>query len=784
MDPRTSDITQSRTLAREPPATSLPGHRIGPYRILKVLGEGGMGTVYLAEQTEPIRRRVALKLIQAGVAQREALRRFEAERKALALMNHPNIAQAFEAGTTGDGRPYFVMEYVAGLPITKFCDQRRLGIRYRLDLFIAVCEGVQHAHHKGIIHRDLKPSNVLVTEDRDRPMPKVIDFGIAKALDRPLTEETLFTGDRVIGTLPYMSPEAIHASEGGLGVDTRTDVYSLGILLYELLIGVLPFDVRGEGFVQIAQAVIQEQVPGLTKRFALLDDDARHIRAERRGTRPRALQARLKGDLEWISMKAIARDCSQRYQSAAELAADITRHMRHLPVIAGPPSTIYQIRKFVRRNKTAVASALFVLLALIAGLAGRTREAQRAEREAVRANVEAERANREAERANREAETARQVSEFLTDLFALADPSETRGNTITAREILDRGAEKIRGDLADQPLLRATLMDVIGSVYLELGLFEPAEKLLEEALTTRQDNLSEDHLEVASSRQALASLYRTQGRLAEAEPLLELALPIQEKTLGPDHPEVASSLNGLANVRFLQGRYDEAESLYRRSLSAQERTLGVDHLDVSRSLNNLAGLYAYQGRYQDAEPLYHRALEIRKTALHPNHSAIARSLGNLAFVYSEQGRYQKAEPLFQQSLAIQEKVQGPGHHEVAHNLVNIGELLWRQGRFDEAEPLLERSLSIYEKTFGPSYIEVAHVLHALAMLYSDQERYREAETASRRALAIRGDQLPAGHPDVQTTLASFAALLRSMGRDDEAAELAARLVARETSLDD
>ncbi len=494
--------------------------RIGPYRILSTLGEGGMGTVYLAEQTEPIRRRVALKVIRFGSMGSDTVRRFEAERQALARMNHPNIAQAYEAGSTDDGQPYVVMEYVPGLPITDYCDRQRLTVEERLELFLAVCDGVHHLHQKGILHRDVKPSNVLVTEVRategdDRPVPKLIDFGIAKGLDQPLTDVTMLTGELLVGTPGYLSPEAVRASqaEGGLDVDIRSDVYSLGVLLYELLTGERPFATDEASFLEVIRRITEEEAPLASARLAALDAASRLERARARRFESPALGRRLKGDLDWILRRAMARERYRRYVSAAELAEDVRRHLRHEPVAAGPPGAGYRLRKFVRRHRSGVVSAVLITLALLGGIAARTLEAARANREAARASEEVV-------RASREAKAARQVSDFLVGLFEISDPHQASAGTMTAREILDRGAERLRGqELEDQPLLQARLMDTIGSVYGKLGLHEPAVELLAEALEIRRDHLGEDHPDLLRTLEDHALFLRQKGRGQEAATL-------------------------------------------------------------------------------------------------------------------------------------------------------------------------------------------------------------------------------------------------------------------------
>ncbi len=449
------------------------GKTISHYKILEKLGEGGMGEVYLARQEGPVRRKVALKIIKLGMDTKEVIARFESERQALAMMNHPGIASVFDAGTTETGRPFFVMEYAPGIPITDYCDRNCLGTRDRLNLFILVCRAIHHAHQKAIIHRDIKPSNVLVTIQDGKPVPKIIDFGLAKALSSSLTEKTAYTVQgRLLGTPAYMSPE--QAEMTGLNVDTMADVYSLGVLLYELLVGTVPLDssqLLAEG-IEGMHRIIRERTPSRPSvRVSEMGEKATPI-ALRRGTLPVMLEGQLRGDLDWIIMKAMEKDRTRRYPSASEFAEDVGRYLRNEPVNARPPSPGYRLKKFVVRNKVGVTAGVLVILALVAGFAA--------------ASIGFVRARQAEEYARQEAATAERVSEFLTGLFEVSDPGESRGNDISAREILDEGAGKIREELAGEPLLKARLMDTMGNVYLNLGLYEQARPLLEEALETRR----------------------------------------------------------------------------------------------------------------------------------------------------------------------------------------------------------------------------------------------------------------------------------------------------------
>jgi serine/threonine protein kinase len=446
---------------------------VGPYRLLRKIGEGGMAQVWLGEQTTPVHRTVAIKLIKAGMDTKAMVARFESERQALALMDHPAIAKVFDAGATPEGLPYFAMEFVAGIPITEYCDKYRLSTRERLELFIPVCEGVQHAHQKAIIHRDLKPSNVLIAQQDGRPTPKIIDFGVAKALGQPLTDKTMVTQLGVlVGTPEYMSPEQTDLT--AQNIDTRTDVYSLGLILYELLVGALPFDsgeLQRAGFEEILRRVRDEEPPRPSTRVRTRGE-ASTASARNRKTDPRILARQLEGDLDWIVIKALEKDRTRRYGSPSDLATEIGRYLRDEPVLAGPPSVVYRARKFVRRHRYGVGVAAGVVL-LVFGFA-------------VTMAAQARRTAHERDRANREAEVSKQVTDFMTGLFRVVSPSEARGNKITAREILDRGAAQIDSGLKAQPEIQARLKHTMGLVYTNLGLNRQAQDLLERAVETQR----------------------------------------------------------------------------------------------------------------------------------------------------------------------------------------------------------------------------------------------------------------------------------------------------------
>jgi non-specific serine/threonine protein kinase/serine/threonine-protein kinase len=811
-----TDPTASRPSARQVRQTDAAARElepseavIGPYRLVKKIGEGGMGEVWIAEQREPLRRTVALKVVKRGLDTAEFVARFESERQALALMDHPGIAHVLDAGTTARGRPYFVMEYVEGQPIKRHCDDRRLPLRERLELFIRVCQGVQHAHQKAIIHRDLKPSNVLVTERDGVASPKIIDFGVAKALGQELTDQTMLTSiGQVIGTLDYMSPEQATLTDAQ--VDTRTDVYALGVLLYELLVGKRPFESRSmkqAGLVEILRHIREVDPPRPSERLRELGDGAKEI-AARRGTSPGNLIRDVRGDLDWIVMRALEKDRARRYATANAFAFDIERHLRYEPVDAGPPSKTYRVRKFVRRHRIWVVSGAIALAAVLIGIAGTSIGLVRARRAERQARIEAE--------------TAQQVSGFLEDLFEVSDPDRARGQTITAREILDAGAQRVREDLADQEATQARLMHTIGKVYRKLGLFEEAGSQLEAALHLRRrlaakgqvaaselaDNeldlanlyidlarydeaaellqaalatlgeLGEGHrLQIGESLNRLASVYRRQGLYDRAEPLYKRSLAIRMATLGPEDPEVARSYNSLAILNWNRGNYSAADSLYRRALAIRERTLGEDHPDVAQTLNNLALLYHHLERYDEAEPLYERAAAIWEKTLGPEHPRLALVLNNLGLVHLDQGEFDAAEPLFERALAIREKVLGPEHPDVAQTLNNLGNLHRDRGDLAGAEPLYQRALAIRQTALGADHPDVAWSLRDLGKLYAAQGRYEESITALRRSIEILENALGPDHHDLADVLDDYAAVLRSAGHDAEAAAAAQRAAA-------
>lgn len=737
--------------------------RIGPFKILQVLGEGGMGIVYEAEQTAPVRRRVALKIIKVGMDTKEVVARFEAERQALAVMDHPNIAKVLDAGATDTGRPYFVMELVHGVKLTEYCDANHLSVHERLELFATVCQAIQHAHQKGVIHRDLKPSNVLVSERDGVASPKIIDFGVAKAMGYHLTDRTLVTTHgTAIGTPAYMSPEQAEMSQ--LDVDTRTDIYALGVMLYELLVGKLPLDPTDIGMPAfIAKLVLRDtEHPTPSTSFSKLGSEIQTV-ARLRRVDPSTLRRELRGDLDWIIMKAMDKDRKRRYETANGLALDIQRHLHDEPVLARPPSTSYRLRKFVRRNRAWVAAGGLAAASLVAGLA--------------LASIGLVRANRAQEQTAREAEAARQVSDFLVGLFAVSDPDEARGNTITAREILDRGAAEITRELSGQPVVQARLMHTIGQVYNELGLFEQGRPLLEQALTIRERELGSDDPEVAATLDDLANLHRVRGSLPVAESLMLRSLEINERVLGTDDPAVAANLGGLGGIYMAQGRYAEAVPMFQRSVEINERTHEVPDADFAAALFNLGTIYLVQGRLADAEPLLQRALTIREEVLEPGHPDLGASFNNLGALYWRQENFARALTVFQRALEMFERALGPEHPNTANALNNLGETRWALGRYDAAESLLVRTLSLKERILDPDNPSIANTVNALANVRRDQGRSAEAESLYRRALTMRERLLGPTAPPVAETLDDYAKLLHATGRRDEAQRLETRAAA-------
>jgi tetratricopeptide (TPR) repeat protein len=730
-----------------------------------MLGEGGMGEVWLADQTEPVRRRVALKVIKRGMDTDRVVARFQAERQALAMMDHPCVASVFEAGSTPSGRPYFVMEYVDGVPITTHCDRRMLTTRGRLELFVQVCEGVQHAHQKAVIHRDLKPGNVLVSIRNDRAIPKIIDFGVAKATAQKLTERTVYTEMGVlIGTPEYMSPE--QAELGGQHVDTRTDVYSLGMMLYEILAGALPFDpkeLRESGYEGIRQRIREEEPPRPSTRVSAAGGDSLEI-AKRRSVDPSTLRRQLRGDLDWIVMKALEKDRTRRYATPLDLAADIDRYLAEQPVLAGPPSTVYKVRKFVRRHRFGVGLAAVVAVALAVGLAGTVWQAVRATRAEAEARHEAENARVQAARAG-------QTSEFLQSMLESVNPEVARGrDTEVLNEILEGAVERAGEELADQPEVEATVLGTVGRTYRSLGRFEEAEELLRQALDTQVAASGERHPEVAFRIAEVASLMRDLGRLDEAEEMHRHALEMRRALLPEDDPVIAESLNNLALVLWDLGRPAEAEPLYRQALAIYERSGGVSE-EMADGVNNLSLVVRDQGRLDEAVPLARQALEMWREVGGDDHPGVAVALNNLARLLVAEGEYDQAIATYTESLELRRKVYGDEHPRVALVMHNLGDTLRKAGRREEAREMLRASLDLHRRTLPEGHPNLAWPMTAYATLLVDLGEPGAAEPLLREAVGLRRAALPSGDWRTAASESELGYCLGVQGRYAEAEPL-------------
>jgi len=694
---------------------------IGPYRLVQMLAVGGMGEVWRAEQTEPFHRTVALKLIKAGMDTRAVVARFESERQALALMEHPNIAKVFDAGTTPVGRPYFVMEYVPGLAITDYCDKHKLTIKERLALFMQVCEGVQHAHQKGVIHRDLKPSNVLVEELDSKAVPKIIDFGLAKAMGQRLTEMTMFTEvGGMVGTPDYMSPEQADRNERN--IDTRTDVYSLGVILYELLVGALPFgsqELRAAGVEAMLQKVRQEEPLRPSTKLRTLGQSSKDSAVKRR-EEPESLQRHLRGELDWITMKALDKERTRRYGSPAELAADIERHLHDQPVLAGPPSASYRASKFVRRHRFGVGVAAAALLLLVTF--------------AITMALQARRIAKERDRANREAETSKRVSEFMTNMFKVSDPGQARGNSVTAREILDKASKEIRAGLSTDPEVQAQMMHVMGGVYDNLGLYPQAQSLFTDAVETRRHVLGAENRKTLQSMSRLSGVLREQGNYAQAEQLQRDALATQLRTLGTEDPDTLDSMSQLASILYSEARYGDAEKYGRTALDSQRRILGAEHASTLWSMDVLASVYSDEGRLADAEKLFAEGLAIRRRVLGPDHPDTLSLMDGYATTLAQEHHNDEAEKLLRETLSVRSRVLGPDHRDTLMSMNNLANMLFVEARYNEAERLERETLDLQRRVLGPNHPDTAMSIYNLGGIALHKGKRDEALSLLREAV--------------------------------------------------
>lgn len=686
------------------PAPGDPGARpgnlenLGPYRIREKIGEGGFGEVYAADQRSPVRRRVALKILKSGMDTEAVLGRFEAERQVLALLDHANIAKIFDAGQTPGGRPYFAMEFIAGTPITKYCDQERLSVHDRLRLIVEVCDAVQHAHQRGIIHRDLKPNNILVTLVDGRAIPKVIDFGIAKNQNAHLETAAVHTQiGQMMGTPAYMSPE--QAEMSGLSVDTRSDVFSLGAVLYEVLTGSLPLDYRAlPGGATDFYRVLREVDPELpsARIRSLADQDTTQI-ASRRSVKPEGLQSLLRGELDWITLRAMEKDRGRRYGSPRELADDIERYLDGGLVEAAPPSVLYRSRKFIRRHRvgvSALAGLILVLLA-IAVLTKRQASRLRVERDRVLAEqertriehdrvlLERDRVRVERDRANLEGATARRATQFLVDLFEVASPDRARGVQVTAREMLDRGTERIQSELRDDPRLRGRMLHTFGGVYLQLGLYGQAEELLEEALEVRRENLGELDRQTLATYNELGIVYWRQRRFEDAEPVYRRAYRGRAEILGPDERSTLEAGGNLAICLGSLGRDEEAETLFGEFLDRMRNGIGSDHPSALTLLNSYGTFYAQRGRFGEAKPLLEEVYREKKRVLGSDHPETLTSMYNVGNIAVIEERFDDAEAIYLECLELQWKVNGKVHPSTATVLYNLAWLEACRGRRSE-----------------------------------------------------------------------------------------------------
>jgi eukaryotic-like serine/threonine-protein kinase len=772
---------------------------IGRYRIIRLLGEGGMGTVYEAEQEQP-RRPVALKIIKPGLAVGERLWRFEHEAQALGRLQHPGIAQIYEASTADTGfgpQPYFAMELIRGPSLQEYAKANSLNSRQRLALMVKICEAVNHAHLRGLIHRDLKPDNILVDETGQ---PKILDFGVARvtASDEHATRQTDL--GRIVGTLAYMSPEQVLADP--LELDTRSDVYSLGVILYQLLSGRLPYNVNQRPLHVAVQAI--------------REDDPTSLRLINRDYR---------GDVETIVGKALEKDKARRYVSAAELAADIQRYLEDQPIAARPPSSSYQLQKFARRHKALVAGVAAVFVVLAGGVVASTSQAIRANRAGRAALTERDRAsaaqraatqerdralnaeaaatserNRalaaeaqvvqqrdrvllEKKRADDEAATALAVNNFLqNDLLSQASarvqsrPDTKPNPDLKVRTALDRAAAGIQGKFDRQPSVEASIRQTIGKAYFDLGVYREAQRHWERAVELRRRVLGADHPDTLTSMNDLADAYRVQSAYKQAEPLFTKVLETRRRVQGDENPDTLSSMNELANLYLDQARYPLAEPLLVKAWEVQRRVLGPDHPDTLTTLHDLATTYLEEGKFGLAEPLFIQALDARRRVLGGEHPQTARTMNELGWLYRQEGKLPQAEALLIEAVEVQRRVLGEEHSDTLTSMNNLAVVYRTEGKYDQAEAIYIRVLEIRRRVLGAEHANTLISMNNLAVLYSAEGKLAQAEILYSGAIDIQRRLFGEENPTTLHFVSNLGALYRREGKYAQADAALTRVV--------
>ena len=711
---------------------------IGRYRIVRLLGQGGMGTVYEAEQEDP-GRIVALKVIQFGLVTPDHLRRFRQESQALARLQHPGIAQIYESGiaeTSFGTVPYFAMEFIRGLPLRQYAEAHQLDTRKKLALMVKICDAVHHAHKRGLIHRDLKPGNILVDETGQ---PKILDFGVARVTDSDaqITRQTDF--GQIVGTLAYMSPEQVLGDP--LEVDTRSDVYALGVILYELLSGRLPY--------QVSQHHLPEAVR------TIRDEEPASLSSARRDYR---------GDIQTIAGKALEKNKVRRYDSAADLGADLQRYLNDEPVAARPPSTTYQLQKFSRRHKALITGAAAVFIVLLAGV--------------IASSWEAIRANRAQQAVQAEASTTKAINDFLqNDLLAQASaavqagPNSRPDPDLKVRTALDRAAARIEGKFAAQPLVEASLRQTIGSSYKDLGLFPEAGQQMERALSLRQRVLGPEHPDTLTSMQELGDVLAKQSKFVQADKLLTRVLETRRRIRGQYSPETLGVMNDLAIAVGGEGDYVRSEQLLTGVLEIQRRVLGEQHPDTLAVMNNLATIYTNQGQYPQAEQLYQRAAEIKRRILGDEHPSTLTTTNNLAVVYRFEGKFSEAEALLTKVLDVQRRVLGEQHQDTLNAANSLALVYQAEGRYQEAEPLLLHVVDARSRVLGAENSQTLSTMNNLAELYRREHKQAEAEALFRKILDVRRRVQGPSHRNTIDALAALGRIKLERGKYAEATSL-------------